>query len=135
MNEMEARTLSVIVTVCFVGTWIALGVCGFVAFYLPRDASFKRKWFPRFIILVGVLFVLFSTTLVVLESRSLSELGVLVILVPAVAVISFLNMRFTRFCSKCGATTYDVNWFSPTRFCSKCGAELSSAKPGNLNEL
>jgi hypothetical protein len=79
--------------------------------------------------------VLFSTTLVVLESRSLSALGVLIILVPAVGVISFLIIRFTKFCSKCGATVYDFNWFSPTRFCSKCGAELTSAKPGDLNEL
>jgi hypothetical protein len=43
MNDVQVRTLSGIVTVCFFGTWIALGVYSFVAFYLRRDPSFKRK--------------------------------------------------------------------------------------------
>jgi hypothetical protein len=60
---------------------------------------------------------------------------VFVVLAPMVALISYLNIKFTRFCSKCGATIIDHNWFSSTRFCSKWGAELTSTKPRDLNEL
>lgn len=128
---MKPDTISVlngIVTACFVGTWIVLGIGGFFLFYLGRDVAFKRRWFPRYVILGGVLFVFFSTTLSALSSRSLGGLGVLVLVVPAVCLISWLNIRFTKFCDKCGATVYNQNWFSPMKFCSKCGAELD-AKP------
>ena len=135
MNDLTAPTLSGIVTACFVGTWIVLGITGFIVFYLQRDVAFKRKWFPRYVILAGVLFVFFSTTLMVLQSRSFSALGVLIVVVPMVVIITYLNIKFTRFCDKCGATVFDSNWFSPMKFCSKCGAELISAKPDELNDL
>jgi hypothetical protein len=125
MQPDTLTTLNAIVTSCFVGTWIVLGVAGFFLFYVGRDVAFKRKWFPRFIVLVGILFVLFSTTLMVLSSRSLGALGILVLVIPATALISYLNIKFTKFCDKCGVTIYAQNWFVPMRFCSKCGAELN----------
>jgi hypothetical protein len=126
MNNDTLGVLSGIVSTCFFGTWIVLGVGGFFLFYLGRDVAFKRKWFPRFITFVGVLFVFFSTTLMVLSSRSLGALSILVIVVPAVFLISFLNIKFTKFCDKCGATVYDQSWFAPMKYCSKCGAELDA---------
>jgi hypothetical protein len=128
MNPDTVAVINGFVTACFFGTWIVLGVTGFFLFYVGRNVAFKRKWFPRFIILVGVLFVVFTTTIMVSSSRSLGALGILVILIPATAFISYLNIKFTKFCDKCGVTIHSQNWFAPIRFCSKCGA-LLDAKP------
>ena len=97
--------------------------------------AFKRKWFPRFVVLGAVLFAFFATTLIVLQRRSFSALGILVLVVPMVSLIAYLNIKFTKFCSKCGATIIDNNWFSPLKFCSKCGARLDPDKPQELDEL
>ena len=39
------------------------------SFSWARIRVLKRRWFPRFTILVGVLFVIFSTTIMVLGSQ------------------------------------------------------------------
>jgi hypothetical protein len=135
MRPDTVSVLNGVVTTCFVGTWIVLGISGFFLFYLRRDVAFMRKWFPRFTILVGFLFVVFSATLSVLSSRSLGTLGVLVVVVPAVCLISWLNIKFTKFCDKCGSTVYYQNWFSPTKFCSKCGAEFDAKPSGHSGVL
>ena len=126
MDDRTAALLMNIVTTVFVGTWIILPIVGFLA-SRRMDATAKRRWMPRGVILVGVLFVFFVTTLTVLESRSWSSLGILVIVVPPLVLISYLNIKFTKFCDKCGATLYNY-WFAPMRFCSKCGAELHSVE-------
>jgi hypothetical protein len=134
MRPDTLSALQSIITACFVGTWIVLGAVGFLLFYLGKDVVFKRKWFPRNVMLGGLLFVFYSTTLFTLGSGLLGGLGVLVVVVPAVCLISWLNIKFTKFCGECGSTIVDQNWFSPMKFCSKCGAELD-AKPNTDSEL
>ena len=135
MNQNEAPGFAGNVTGLFVATWVVLGVIGFIFFYLNGDAALKRKWFPRYVVLAGVLFVFFATALTVAGSKSSASLGMLVIVVPMVILISYLNLKFTKFCGKCGVTIIDHNWFSPTRFCSKCGAKLDSDKPSQLDDV
>lgn len=130
MDDRTASFLDSIVITVFVGTWIVLGILGFVA-SRRMNAAEKRKWMPRGMILVGVLFVIFSTTSMVLESRSSSTLAILFVTVPAVIVISYLNIKMTKFCDNCNATLYNHNWFSPMQFCSKCGAALGAIKPAH----
>lgn len=131
MNRDSISVLNGIVTACFIGTWFVLAVVSFLFLDVGRDAGFKRRWFSRFMILGSVLFVLFATTMMVLQSRSAAGLAILVPVVPMVILISWLNIRFTKFCDKCGATLHDYNWFSPMTFCSKCGAELDPKPPVN----
>ena len=132
MNNVHTPTmLETGITALFFGTWIVLGIVSFVVFFLGKDTALKRKWFPRFIVLAGVLFVIFSTTIMVLGSQSWWSLGILLVVVPAVAVISYLNIKMTKFCDKCGATLINSNWFSPMRFCSKCGAVLDDKPEGS----
>lgn len=72
-----------IVTISFVGTWIVLGVFSYFAFFRNRNTAFKRAWHPPFAILVGVLFVVFSTTSVALQSPHWSTpIGLLAIELP-----------------------------------------------------
>jgi len=135
---MQADTTSFlesVVIVCFIGTWFVLGVGGGLFFYLGKtDVALKRKWFPRYVWLVGALFVFFSSTLAVLSSGSFAGLGILVFVVPMVILISVLNVKLTKFCDECGGIRINSNWFTPMRFCSKCGAELD-AKPKRLDDL
>src|SRR5262249_33151390 len=93
MNETAA--LGDIAMACFIGTWIVLALGGSYILYLRRDAAFKRKWFPRYVIVVGVLFVLFSTMLIVLQARSPPVLVVLAVVVPIVVGIAYLNINVT----------------------------------------
>jgi hypothetical protein len=129
VNDLASDALDGIVPACFIGTWIILGISGFIVFYLRRDVAFKRKWYPRYVILAGFHFVTFVTALAVLQSRSFSGLALSVVVLPVVVLITYLNIKFTKFCDKCGATAFDHNWFTPMRFCSKCGTEFAASKP------
>jgi fatty acid desaturase len=95
--------------------WALLGVGGALFFYGNRDASLKRKLWPCFIVLVGLLFLGFTWSL--LGSIPLP----FVVLIP---VIMFINIRMTRFCDSCGRTVVSRNLFAPAKFCQGCGAEL-----------
>lgn len=123
MNKQTVDLLETIINVAFPATWVALAIVGFVA-SRRLTPKVKRRWLPRFAILVGVLFVFFATSLSVLSSRTLSSLNVLILVVPATILITYLNIKFTNVCEKCGALQYSYNWFDPMKFCSKCGAEL-----------
>lgn len=128
MNDRVASNLTSIVIIAFVATWIVLGIGLFVASW-KLDAATKRQWFPFAIMMIGVLFIAFTMAVAFLQSRSWSSLWILVILVPAVALISYLNITHTKFCDVCNATLIDQNWFGPpVKFCSKCGAPLDGAQ-------
>ncbi len=101
----------------FFATWVLLGIAGFYLFYLGNDVAFKRKWFPRWIALIGVLFVLFI-------ALTGFPMQMLLFAIPAILLISFVNIRQTRFCSSCGRMLWDSTPFSRPDFCSKCGAKL-----------
>jgi NADH pyrophosphatase NudC (nudix superfamily) len=48
----------------------------------------------------------------------------LLFVVPAVALITWLNARAMKFCDSCGGTVYSQNPFAQQKFCSKCGAKF-----------
>jgi len=127
IDDQTTSRLHDLVTTAFVVTWIVLALVGILASRRMR-APAKRRWMPRWMILIGVLFVFFSTTLTVLSARTWSSLGILLVIVPAVVLTTYLSIRFTKFCDKCGATLYNHNWLAPLRFCSKCGAELDTER-------
>ncbi len=96
----------------FAATWVLLGVLGFYLFYLGKDADFKRKWFPRWIALIGVLFVLFI-------ALTGFPMQMLLFGFPGILLISWLNIRQTRFCSSCGRMVWSSAPFTQPDFCSK----------------
>lgn len=93
-----------------------MGVASAAFFYLNKDAPLKRKLFPPFAIGAGVLFL-------VIVWADLGGNGIF-FLVPFVGLITFLNIRMTKFCDTCGRTLTRQDPFSPPKFCSKCGASL-----------
>lgn len=100
----------------FFGVWVVLGLFS-VAFFLNKNAPLKRKVWPPFIIATGLLFIGFTLAMGIPRHM----LG---IIVPAVALITILNLRAVQFCNSCGATIMSQNPFVKAAFCSKCGAKL-----------
>jgi len=106
----------------FVAVWAALGVTGWWFFSRSRDLDLKRRVLRWGAIAVGVLFTGFVLVMT-------GEPWVLWIVAPTVALISFLSIRFTKFCPSCGATLYNYNWFVAMRYCSRCGTRLDNPDP------
>jgi hypothetical protein len=100
----------------FIVLWISLGIAAAV-FYSKASYRTKKAAHPYIAAGFGLLFLAF------VEWFTQGKLPVL--LVVAVILISFLNIKMTQFCAQCGATVH-LRRFSRARFCAKCGAELPS---------
>lgn len=79
----------------FSAIWVALGVSGFGLFFVSKNVRFKRRYFPWYVTLVGLLFIWFGLQMGL-------PLRLFFILVPAVALITFINVKVTKFCDNCG---------------------------------
>lgn len=112
MNDQIQRVFPI-----FFGVWIVLGLISAGFFFFNNNAALKRKVFPPFVIGVGVLFLAFVALMGF-------PAGMFFIIVPAIVLITFLNLRSTRFCNACGKTLINQNFLSAPKFCSKCGAAL-----------
>jgi hypothetical protein len=99
--------------------WIALGIAGSILFYFNKNVQFKKKYFRWYVILAGVLFTLFA-------GMGAPWQVVLFFILPAVSLITFLNIRNTTFCDNCGRTVFNNTWFSKAEYCAKCGAKLKA---------
>jgi hypothetical protein len=98
--------------------WVILGVGSFLFFRFYKNLELKKKLWVPFIITIGIIFGSFVWFMV-------RDLRVLYLLVPAIAFISFLNIKLNRFCNSCGRLIYNAMWFSKMEFCPKCGAKFS----------
>ncbi|MBA2344926.1 MAG: hypothetical protein H0V83_07580 [Rubrobacter sp.] len=101
----------------FMVAGLVLMITSFILFHLNKNARFKRKYFPWFMILVGVLFIA-----VVIGLGAPLKYFLLIALL--VASITFLDIRGTRFCDDCGRTIRNPLPFSRPEYCPKCGAKL-----------
>ena len=107
----------------FIGLWVLLGGAGFLFFLFSKNAPFKRKYFPWFAGLSGLIFIGIVTATAI-------SLALLAIMIPLVALITYLNIRGTQFCGACGRTMIQQMPFSRADFCSRCGAPLRDKRNG-----
>jgi hypothetical protein len=103
----------------FIATWVVLGIAGIWFMVIDRNVPRKKRLLPVFIIGTGVAFVVFAFLIT-------GDLHVLAFVLPAAALISFLNLRMMKVCSRCGRTIQSGMWFAKAEYCSKCGAKLES---------
>ena len=99
----------------FLGVWIALLLLWLVA-HSRASVEIKLRWYPRFVVLAGVLFVgltYWATRLP--ESLYFS--------VPASALFAFLNIKLAKFCPRCGYR--NLAWGRTVKHCHRCGLESS----------
>lgn len=101
----------------FLGAWLVLGVISIAIFFIGKNVQLKRRLFAPSVISVRVLFIVFTYA-------AGSGGRILYVMVPAVALITFLNLRSTNFCDSCGRTIISQDLFSKPEFCSKCGEKL-----------
>lgn len=99
--------------------WGAISIVGFLLFYVGKDAAFKRRWYPWFTIFSGIVFGSFAISM---------DTSLIVPIVPIIALITFLNIKFTKFCDRCGVTIGRQGWFTKLVCCPECGAELNAGE-------
>jgi len=105
------------------GVWAVLVIGSICFFFGSKNAKLKQRVLPWFIAGVGTLF-----TFVVLFFSGQPD--ILLIVVPAVILIGYLNIRMTKFCESCGATVINQAWFTKFRYCSHCAAEFCATASG-----
>ena len=103
--------------------WVVLGISAFLFFHLNRDARLKKKIYPWFVVGIGIIFASFSAWM------SDWQPFVFLVMLPMVALITFLNIRMTKFCESCGRTVYRQPLLGPSKFCPHCGSSLEGRKP------
>ncbi len=105
----------------FMILWAILGVSLFLMFHLNKNVPFKRKYFPVAMMFIGIVFAGFVTLLMP------TPLGIL-IAYPAIILITYMNIRLTKFCGKCGATNYNRMLFTAMNYCQRCGEPFERSK-------
>ena len=104
----------------FMVTWIGLGIASWVWIRSRPSVDEKRLWYRRVTIAAGVIFGAFITFTLAQWHQPFA----LLILLPAIVPITFLNLRITFFCNACGKMTRSHNSFSATYYCPRCGHQL-----------
>ena len=100
----------------FAAVWIAVGV-GLWVFYTRASYQRKKRWHLALVAGAALVFIAFAYAL---SQRT----EVLYLAVPAVAAISFLSYKLTRFCPRCGFTVHRTGFFNRVIYCPRCGCKL-----------
>jgi len=99
----------------FMGAWIAFAVAWFI-WERKATPSDKKRLLPYSVWLGGAVFAVGVIWLYPSWETA-------AVLVPAVALISFVNAKLMRVCGSCGKMIYPTDLSKP-KFCSRCGAGL-----------
>ena len=84
-------------------------------FYWKGNLEAKRRWHPPIVFGMAAVFRGFVASVTPYA---------LAVVVPAVAAISFLNLKLTKFCRACGRTLIQNPPWATINFCPKCGVSL-----------
>ncbi|MGF1748626.1 MULTISPECIES: hypothetical protein [Vibrio] len=95
--------------------WVAFVLVGYVLFYVNKNARFKRKYYPIFSVIASVLF-LFGANMM-----GHFTLQFLIVIVPIVSLITFMNIRGAKFCDFCGKSNFSQTLKDRKAECQKCG--------------
>jgi hypothetical protein len=100
----------------FMAVWVLL-LAAVSLFYWQGSLATKRRFHP-YVVAAGALVFLGFVTVIMPSST-------FVVIVPAVALVSFLNYKMTKFCDVCGVTVIQRPPWSEPPTCTKCGARVS----------
>lgn len=110
--RVDESSMSYIGLIPFAGFAIAE-----IILHLDMKASVKRKAFRRCVILSALSF------LIVMPLTGL-EVGLLIFVIPVLAGVSFIFIKFTKFCEWCGTAARANYPFVDKERCPKCGSSL-----------
>lgn len=104
----------------FAVAWLLLGGGSWLWMRSRPTVEEKRRWHLRVMVGSNVIFGLFATLVFI----SWGQFGPMLIVLPFLALITYLNLRFTFFCDSCGKMSRSQEWFSSTYHCPHCGHKL-----------
>jgi hypothetical protein len=104
----------------FLILWFAFGAGSWLWIATRPTAENKRLWHRRICITAGILFGAFITFTLV----SWGQLFALLIFLPGIVKITYLNLKFTFFCDSCRKTSFSQAWFSSGYYCPNCGHKI-----------
>ncbi|EHU4933579.1 hypothetical protein KY890_002957 [Vibrio vulnificus] len=97
------------------GVWAGVSLLGYVLFYANKNTQFKRKYYPAFSVVTGVLF------LFIVNLMGFFKHQFWIVIVPIVALITFMNIRGAKFCDNCGKSNCTQSLKDKKIECQKCG--------------
>jgi hypothetical protein len=118
-TKQKAEGFNPLIVMLFFVVWISSAMYQYL-FFNKQTVVFKRKYFPRIVVIGSFVFIVFLLALFQWH------LQMLVVFIPAVGLIAYGNIKITKFCDKCGKQVQNANWGSKMDYCPKCGAKLGS---------
>ena len=106
----------------FFGIWFVISFGSAAFFRLSKNADLKRRVWVPFLVVTSVVFIGFVWS-------TIKQVQVLYWLVPAVCILTLINLRTVQFCNSCGVTVRTPSPWRKAAFCPKCGAHLDVRKP------
>ncbi|HGS5077495.1 TPA: hypothetical protein ACMDVD_004357, partial [Vibrio parahaemolyticus] len=97
------------------GVWAGVSLLGYVLFYANKNTQFKRKYYPAFSVVTGALF------LFIVNLMGFFKHQFWIVIVPIVALITFMNIRGAKFCDNCGKSNFTQSLKDKKIECQKCG--------------
>lgn len=98
----------------FAVVWLALGIGSTLYLRSLPTAAEKRRAYRVMVVVAGAVFGSFVTWMFPPAAF---------FMLPAILLITWMNLRNTRFCDQCGKMT-QVQPFQRMDFCPRCGAPL-----------
>lgn len=106
--------------VCFV-ILAALGFAGGLFLRFNENVKLRKRFLPLYHIGLALLFALLFLVAVAC-GKSLS----LLIGIPIIAITTWINLRISFICEKCGKFNYEYSNFAKEVYCAKCGAKVET---------
>jgi len=86
--------------------------------HMNRKASVKRMAFRWWIAVFAVFFLVFT-------ALTIEDLVLIVFVIPVIAWVVFMSLRFTKFCDWCGRMIQTNLPFTDKKVCPRCGSSIS----------
>jgi hypothetical protein len=100
------------------GIFSAFLISNIYILHMNKKASVKRKAF-RWWMAAFALFLLVFTAL------TIEDLVLMVFVIPVIAWVAFMSLRFTKFCDWCGRMIQTNLPFTDKKHCPRCGSNIS----------
>ena len=111
-----------VIAITFFIIYMTLGAIHDKLFIKSKNLAFKKKYFITGTVILSGFFASFTTYIVFMKIHGDFYIWLFFILV--LSLITYLNIRNTKFCESCGSTIRKVFPFERNNYCEICGNKL-----------
>jgi hypothetical protein len=108
------------IMIIFVVVFIVYMLIGVAIFSLNKNVDLKKRFFP-FSVIIGCL--IFGSLMFI---QFYPRIFPILIFLPGLALIAYLNIKFTKFCDHCGKFRYNRTFWEKMNFCPVCGDKFNN---------